>query len=115
MSSGLPLKADIARCSWHVSKLPTGDSSTEVSVIVAGLTGQGRNWPRRTAKANNTTDVPRIRHQPDPCKVFVGYNRIEKMKPMSDWLSLAAALPASCRAAISFVVREMPVRWQLNL
>jgi hypothetical protein len=39
-------------------------------------------------------------------KIFVGYDRIEKMKTMSDWLSRAAALPASCRAAISFVVRE---------
>ena len=25
MSSGLPLKADIARCSWHVSKVPEAD------------------------------------------------------------------------------------------
>ena len=25
MSSGLPLKADIARCSWHVANVPRGD------------------------------------------------------------------------------------------
>jgi hypothetical protein len=28
----------------------TGDSSTAVSVIVAGLTRQGRNWPRHGKK-----------------------------------------------------------------
>src|SRR6267143_2742784 len=26
MSSGLPLKADIAQCTWHVSKVPLSDS-----------------------------------------------------------------------------------------
>jgi hypothetical protein len=30
--------------------VPTGDSSTAVSVIVAGLTRQGRNWPRHGKK-----------------------------------------------------------------
>ncbi len=25
ISSGLPLKADTARCSWHVSNVPLGD------------------------------------------------------------------------------------------
>jgi hypothetical protein len=34
----------------HPKTCTTGDSSTVVSVIVAGLTGQGRNWPRHGNK-----------------------------------------------------------------
>src|ERR1700682_5972511 len=36
MSSGLPLKADIALCSRHVSKVPTGDSCTATSSLNFG-------------------------------------------------------------------------------
>src|SRR6266852_2421506 len=50
VTSAAPLKANIHRRSRHVSNVPTGDSSTAVSVIVAGLTGQGRNWPRHGKK-----------------------------------------------------------------
>jgi hypothetical protein len=42
-ASGLPLTADLVRPGRHVSNVPTGDSSTAVIVIVAGLTRQGRN------------------------------------------------------------------------
>jgi len=44
-----PLATKIARhCNMRDG--PTGDSSTAVSVIVAGLTRQGRNWPRHGKK-----------------------------------------------------------------
>jgi hypothetical protein len=34
MSSGLPLKANIVRCSWHVSNVPRTDSCTAARPIV---------------------------------------------------------------------------------
>src|SRR5216684_174485 len=48
--SSLERITDSSRTSCHVRLVPTGDSSTAVSVIVAGLTGQGRNWPRHGKK-----------------------------------------------------------------
>jgi hypothetical protein len=40
---GLPPASEIAGAFRHLRFVPTGDSSTAVSVIVAGLTRQGRN------------------------------------------------------------------------
>src|SRR5882672_9625603 len=49
-TSAFPLLATEERTLRNVSNVPTGDSSTAVSVIVAGLTSQGRNWPRHGKK-----------------------------------------------------------------
>jgi hypothetical protein len=58
MSSGLPLKADIARCSWHVANVPKGDNltnvaqengrSSSVSLLLAAIE-PGKAYPRAAA------------------------------------------------------------------
>ena len=48
--SVLPPTTDMMRLRQHVRLVPIRDSSTAVSVIVAGLTRQGRNWPRHGKK-----------------------------------------------------------------
>ena len=58
MSSALPLKADIAQYSGHFAFVPIRDSSTAVSVIVAGLTRQGRNWPRHGKSKREGSNRP---------------------------------------------------------
>src|ERR1700738_619298 len=63
MSSGLPLKADIARCTRHVSKVPIADyrfsDATEVFVFVSGYTCmlayggalREQGWPTTVTRA----------------------------------------------------------------
>jgi hypothetical protein len=47
MSSGFPLKADIAQCSRHVSKVPKGDSCSAANSII--IRSPRRRGPRRRA------------------------------------------------------------------
>jgi hypothetical protein len=48
--SAFPPIATTGRTSRDVSKVPEADSCAAVSVIVAGLTRQGRIWPRHGKK-----------------------------------------------------------------
>jgi hypothetical protein len=68
--SAVPSTTDIRRGERYVCFVPTGDSSTAVSVIVAGPDRSEPELAAARQKANNTkirgvrqlTDVPRIRH-----------------------------------------------------
>jgi hypothetical protein len=48
MSSGLPLKADIARYSRHVSKVPLAEVAASFDYLVGG--GEERGWDRQAER-----------------------------------------------------------------
>jgi hypothetical protein len=49
MSSGLPLKADIAQCSRHVSKVPQPDSCTQQTTgLFDHLVGANETWAQKS-------------------------------------------------------------------
>jgi len=51
ITSGLSLKADIARESWHVSKVPNSEVNTPISIISVGARASGGEmWSGQSAK-----------------------------------------------------------------